>query len=213
MLKIVLASRNKNKIREIETILKEESSKRNPGGMDIQIMSLDDIGFFDEIEETGSTFEENAIIKASAVFKLGYIGIADDSGLAVDSLGGAPGVYSARYSGEGANDEKNNLKLLQELSDKTDRSARFVSVIACVFPDETAPIIVRGECEGQILHEARGVGGFGYDPLFFYPPLSKSFAQLSAQEKNSVSHRGRAMREFAAVFSKTITNTERFNLC
>ena len=191
-MKIVLASRNRKKIRELETFLSEISS-------DINVLSLGDIGFHDEIVEDGSTFAENSRIKALVPAKLGYIGVADDSGLEVDALGGEPGVYSARYSGEGATDEKNNRKLLAALENIPDekRTARFRTVVTCVFPDGRE-IQVDGVCEGRILREPRGNDGFGYDPLFYYEPLKKTFAELTSDEKNSVSHRGRAMRRFAA---------------
>ena len=190
--KIVLASRNRKKIRELETFLSEISS-------DINVLSLDDIGFHDETVEDGRTFAENSRIKALVPAKLGYIGVADDSGLEVDALGGEPGVYSARYSGEGATDEKNNRKLLAALENIPDekRTARFRTVVTCVFPDGRE-IQVDGVCEGRILREPRGNDGFGYDPLFYYEPLKKTFAELTSDEKNSVSHRGRAMRRFAA---------------
>ena len=191
-MKIVLASRNRKKIRELETFLSEISS-------DINVLSLDDIGFHDEIVEDGRTIAENSRIKALVPAKLGYIGVADDSGLEVDALGGEPGVYSARYSGEGATDEKNNRKLLAALENIPDekRTARFRTVVTCVFPDGRE-IQVDGVCEGRILREPRGNDGFGYDPLFYYEPLKKTFAELTSDEKNSVSHRGRAMRRFAA---------------
>ncbi|MGN1127504.1 MAG: XTP/dITP diphosphatase [Candidatus Flemingiibacterium sp.] len=191
-MKLVLASRNRKKIKELETFLSEISS-------DITVLSLDDIGFHDEIVEDGATFAENSRIKASVPAGLGYIGVADDSGLEVDALGGEPGVYSARYSGEGATDEKNNKKLLAALAGVPDekRTARFRTVVTCIFPDGDE-IQAEGVCEGRILESPRGQDGFGYDPLFWYEPLGKTFAELTPDEKNSVSHRGRAMREFAA---------------
>ena len=174
--------------------------------VDIYTMSLSDVGIFDEIEENGSSFAENATIKASAAARSGYIGIADDSGLTVDALDGAPGIYSARYAGEHGNDAANNKKLLGELEGlpAEKRTAAFVSAIACVFPDGRDTIIVEGRCPGVILTSARGEGGFGYDPLFYYPEFDKSFAELSADEKNAISHRGRALREFAVVFKKAL---------
>lgn len=191
MLKFVLASRNKKKIRELETFLAGIPS-------DKVILSLDDIGYHGEIVEDGKTFAENSLIKASVPAKLGYIGVADDSGLEVDALNGAPGVYSARYSGEGATDEKNNAKLLSELEDVPDdkRTARFRTVVTCAFPDGTY-FQVDGCCEGKILRTPEGSDGFGYDPLFWYTPFEKTFASLTPEEKNAVSHRGKAMRKFA----------------
>lgn len=191
MLKFVLASRNKKKIRELETFLAGIPS-------DKVILSLDDIGYHGEIVEDGKTFAENSLIKASVPAKLGYIGVADDSGLEVDALNGAPGVYSARYSGEGATDEKNNAKLLSELEDVPDdkRTARFRIVVTCAFPDGTY-FQVDGCCEGRILRTPEGSDGFGYDPLFWYAPFEKTFASLTPEEKNTVSHRGKAMRKFA----------------
>ena len=197
-MKIVLASRNKKKIKELEDLL----AKHIP---EIEVFSLDDIGFEGEIVEDGEGFYDNAYIKASTVARLGYIGVGDDSGLCVDALGGAPGVYSARYAGEHGDDAANNALLLKNLSDKEDRTARFVCAIACVFPDdvETAHIF-RGEVEGKIIDEYRGEGGFGYDPLFFYEPLQKTFAELTAEEKNAVSHRGQAIRAFAALLEREL---------
>lgn len=191
MLKLVLASRNRKKIRELETFLNTISS-------DIQILSLDDIGYTGEIVEDGATFAENSLIKARVPASLGYIGVADDSGLEVDALGGAPGVYSARWSGEGATDEKNNAKLLRELdgvpADK--RTARFKTVVTCAFPDGEY-FQCDGVCEGTILTAPDGDGGFGYDPLFWSTELGRSFGAASADEKNHVSHRARAMRRLA----------------
>lgn len=193
-MEIVLASRNKKKIAELQTLLAESLA-------DVRVLSLDDIGFFDDIEEDGATFEENAMIKAKAVAERGYIGVGDDSGLTVNALGGAPGIYSARYAGDHGNDAQNNEKLLRELSDKNDRSAAFVSVVACALPGGES-FTVRGECRGEILKEYRGEGGFGYDPLFYYPALKKSFAELTMAEKNEISHRGIAMRAFAKKFGE-----------
>ena len=190
-MKIVLASRNKKKIAELQRLLEEASD------LDLQVLSLDDIGFFDEIEENGVTFEENSYIKAAVPASLGYIGVADDSGLMVDCLGGEPGVYSARYSGANATDATNNDKLLAKLDGVSAdlRGAKFVCVVTCVFPDGRT-FHVRRECPGRILNEAAGNGGFGYDPLFYYEPFGKTFAELSGEEKNQISHRGLAMKEF-----------------
>lgn len=174
----------------------------SPSGVEFCVLTAEDVGECDDIEETGSTFEENAKIKASALSGRGYVAIADDSGLEVDALGGAPGVFSARYSGNG--DEGNNQKLLSELSDVPDekRTARFVSVICCILPDGRE-ITCRGECKGKILRAPRGEHGFGYDPLFFYEPFGRSFAELSPDEKNSISHRGNALARFAAELAKS----------
>ena len=186
MEKFVLASNNKKKISELRAIL---------GGLlpDCTVCSLSDIGYAGDIEENGTSFEENSVIKASVPARLGYIGIADDSGLCVDALGGAPGIYSARYSGKG--DRENNVKLLSGLEGKTDRGAKFVCVMSAVFPDGRI-VTARGEVRGTILTEPRGNDGFGYDPLFYCPEIGKTFAEASAEEKNAVSHRGRALAAF-----------------
>ena len=201
-MKIVLASRNKKKIGEVLTLLREA------GGAlaEIEVLSLDDIGMTEEIEENGKTFRENALIKASVPASLGYIGVADDSGLAVDALGGAPGVYSARYAGEPCDDEKNNQKLLAELANTPDeeRTALYVCAMACVFPDGRQ-FTVEGSCKGLLLREYRGDGGFGYDPLFYFPGYQKTFAEISGDMKNRVSHRGKAMKDFCKRLAEEIT--------
>ena len=190
-MKIVLASRNKKKIGELQTLLAKYLSE-------IEVLSLDDIGFEGDIVEDGETFEDNAYIKASTVARLGYIGVGDDSGLCVDALDGAPGVYSARYAGEHGDDAANNALLLENLADKEGRSAQFVCAIACVFPEDVSRAhIFRGTVEGKIIDEYRGEGGFGYDPLFYYEPFGKTLAEMSAEEKNSISHRGKAIELFA----------------
>lgn len=196
-MKILLASHNKNKIAELEALLKTVCA-------DAEVVSLSDIGFTGEIVEDGETFTENALIKARTGARLGYITVADDSGLMVDALGGAPGVYSARYAGEDGNTEKNNAKLLAALQGvpQDKRTAHFVSVVACVFPDGREDIVVRGECPGEILTSPRGKTGFGYDPLFWYAPFGKTYAEMTAEEKNSISHRGVAMQAFAKAFAK-----------
>lgn len=192
-MKIVLASRNAHKIGELQTLLSQYIK-------DIEILSLDDVGIFDEIEENGSTFLENALIKARAAAKSGYIGMGDDSGLSVRALGGAPGVYSARYSG--GDYAANNALLLKNLEGESDRYAEFVCTIACVFPDGREPICVEGRTEGVILESQRGEGGFGYDPLFYYEPYKKTYAELTYDEKNSISHRCKAVEALAAEFKK-----------
>lgn len=187
---ILIASHNKKKAAELESML---------GKYGFRVLSFDDIGFHDEIEETGETFEENSYIKAKVACDMGYIGVADDSGLCVDYLSGRPGVYSARYSGADANDSKNNAKLLSELEGvpEEERGARFVSVITAVFPGEKETVITgKGMCEGRILESPRGDNGFGYDPLFYYEPFKKTFAELTSEEKNSISHRGKAIEDF-----------------
>ena len=186
-MKIVLASHNKHKIAELQTLLRQYIPT-------VELLSLGDFGLNDEIVEDGATFEENALIKARYAARSGYIGIGDDSGLCVESLGGAPGIYSARFAGEDGNTAKNNEKLLLELKGKTDRRAKFVCVIACVMPDGEE-FTVRGEAHGEIIETYKGEGGFGYDPLFRYG--DKTFAEMTSDEKNLVSHRGRAIKKFA----------------
>ena len=195
-LKLVLASRNKKKIEELRTLLSEELG-------DVEILSLDDVGILGDIEEDGETFEENALIKARVAAKSGYIGVADDSGLSVDALGGEPGVYSARYAAKcnfagDHDDEGNNQCLLYHLRDVPDgqRGGAYVCAVACVFPNGKE-FVVRGESRGEILHEYHGTGGFGYDPLFYFPQFQKTFAEVTPEQKHSVSHRGIAIRAFA----------------
>lgn len=189
-MKIVLASQNKHKITELQALL----SKYIP---EIEVLSLSDVGFEGDIVEDGHSFIENALIKARAAASTGYIGIGDDSGLSVRALGGEPGIYSARYAGEHGNDSANNTLLLSRLSDKSDRYAEFVCAIACVFPNGREDICVEGRTGGIIIDEYRGEGGFGYDPLFLYEPFGKTFAEMSAEEKNSISHRGKAIELLA----------------
>ena len=191
---IVLASRNRGKVRELEALLRQSL------GEGIEMRSLDDVGLYDEIEETGATFAENARIKAEAAAKSGYIGLGDDSGLVVTALDMAPGVFSARYAGEHGNDAKNNALLLKNLTGKSDRSAAFLCALCCVLPDGRV-IEVTGRVSGEILPAPRGENGFGYDPLFYYPPFGKTMAEMTAEEKNSISHRGDAVRQFAALFA------------
>lgn len=174
---------------------------KESGVNDVTLLSLDDIGYHGEIEETGNTFEENAYIKACVPAKMGYYAIADDSGLSVEALGGRPGVYSARYAGEPCNDKNNNDKLLSELENVPDekRNAAFISVIAFVDPNKIdEPHYFRGECKGTMIREERGNGGFGYDPIFYMPQLGKTYAEINIDEKNAVSHRGQSIRKFAS---------------
>ena len=186
---IVAATQNKHKIEEISAITKL---------FGMEIISRKDAGVPDfEVEEDGDTFEENSEKKARAIMEAcGKITIADDSGLMVDALGGAPGVYSARYAGEDGNDAKNNVKLLAVLSDvpMEQRTAKFVSVITMVYPDGTK-LVARGEVRGHIMFEERGDNGFGYDPLFVPEGFRKTFAELTSEEKNHISHRANALRE------------------
>lgn len=199
----VLASNNKKKIAELRRIIKEISETA-------ELVTLSDIGYTDEIVEDGDTFVKNALIKARVPASLGYIGIADDSGICIDALGGAPGVYSARWSGMG--DEANNDKLLYELENVPDeeRGAHYACAIACVFPEESGiePIVTFGRCYGTIIHERRGNGGFGYDPLFFCPEYGRTMAELTAEEKDAISHRGAALREFAEKIKPIIRTLE-----
>ncbi len=186
-MKIVAATGNKHKIEEIESITKKF-------GMNVITKAEAGVGDL-EVEETGTTFEENSLIKAEAIMKAtGMPAIADDSGLEADALNGAPGVYSARFSGEGATDESNNAKLLKLMENIPDdeRSARFVSVVTLCFPDGTV-VAARGECPGTLRRSPQGDGGFGYDPLFVPVGYDKTYAEISAEEKNIISHRAKAL--------------------
>ena len=189
-MRLILASNNKNKLREFKQLVE---------GMDIELLSQSEAGLHLDVEETGTTFEENAYLKAKAVTDaLGCAAVAYDSGLVVDALGGEPGVYSARYGpGHDASDADRYNYLLNKLGDEKNRSARFVCCICCTMPDGTV-LRSRGECEGEIMQGPKGDGGFGYDPVFFVPELRKTFAQLTPEEKNAISHRGNALRAFAA---------------
>ena len=195
---IVLASRNKKKIDELKAMLSSVSSNT------INILSLDDIGITDDIEENGDTFEENARIKAMAGASKGYITVADDSGLCVDALNGAPGVHSARFSGHG--DKENNKLLIEKLKDvpAEKRTARFVTNVVCIFPEQKDEIVTKGEVSGYITETPSGKNGFGYDPYFYYPPYNKTFAQLTQLEKNNISHRGKAMRSLVNILAEKI---------
>lgn len=189
MIKIVLASRNRHKMKELQTLLGEYIDG-------VEILSLDDVGLMDEIIEDGDTFEENALIKAKYAAHSGYIGVGDDSGLIVDALNGAPGVFSARYAGEHGNDHANNQLLLKNLDGIENRRAQFVCSIAVTLPNGSN-FVVNGTVEGKILHEAHGNGGFGYDPLFWVETFDKTLAEVTPEEKNSISHRGKAVRALA----------------
>ena len=199
-MELILASRNKKKIQEVEAILATHFPN-------VRILSLDDVGYVGDIEENGTTYEENSLIKARTAVEAGnhrYAAIADDSGLSVDALDGAPGVYSARYAGGHGDDAANNALLLKNLSHLpvSERTARFVCCIALVYPDGRE-MTVRGETEGIIINEARGEGGFGYDPYFYYEPFQKTFSELSSEEKNAISHRGMAIAKLAEALKNT----------
>lgn len=196
----LLATHNHNKAREFREIF----ATLVPVLGECRLITFDDLGDVTEVEETGNTFEENALIKARAGAGLGYITVADDSGLAVDALDGAPGIYSARYSGGHGDDSANNRLLLERLNGVTDRSAHYVCAVACAFPDGRE-FTVRGECDGVILTEpSKGTGGFGYDPLFYIPACKRTFAEMTPEEKNAMSHRAVAIRRFAQELPKYI---------
>jgi XTP/dITP diphosphohydrolase len=162
----------------------------------VEVVSAAEAGFAGEVEETGNSFAENAMLKAKAVMRsTGFPAVADDSGLAVDALGGAPGVYSARYGGGDLTDEVRYRLLLSNLRGQTRRSCRFVCSIACAFPTGDTRT-AEGTCDGVVAFAPQGTGGFGYDPVFFYPPLKKPMGQMSPEEKHQISHRGKALRKF-----------------
>lgn len=187
-MKMILASNNKGKLREMRELL---------AGLGIEVLSQREAGFDIEVEETGTTFEENSYLKASAITAIsGLPAVADDSGLMVDYLGGEPGVYSARYTGNHEDsDEDRYMYLLKKMEGVTDRRAKFVSAVCCTFPNGDI-IRTRGECCGELLHAPVGEHGFGYDPIFAPYDSEGSMAQLTDEEKNAISHRGKAVREF-----------------
>lgn len=194
---LLIATRNQKKKKELQAILR---------GFDVQLLSLDDLPPLPEVEEDGATFEENAIKKALTVARQSnMLTLADDSGLVVDALQGAPGVFSARYAGPEANDEKNNQKLLQALEQTEDkaRTARFVCVIALASPQGEVKT-VKGSCEGRIARTRSGAGGFGYDPLFIPDGFEQSFAELSSEIKNRISHRGIALNKIKPVLDEQL---------
>jgi len=196
LISIVIATTNKGKTAEIGEMLKD---------FPVNIKNLEDFGPIPEIEEDGETFDENAYKKASMTARiLGIPALADDSGLLVESLDGAPGVHSARYAGEKATDKQRCEKLLKEMKGKTNRKAAFECVISIAVP--TGPALTyEARCEGVIAEEPFGNNGFGYDPVFFFPPLKKTFAELSRTEKSRVSHRGKALDELKEEFDKVLT--------
>ena len=198
-MKMVLASKNPHKLEEMREILSQ---------LGIEVVLESDVGVDVEVEETGTTFEENAFLKARAVMQAsGLPAIADDSGLCVDALKGAPGVYSARYGGEGLDDVGRYRLLLENMRGQLDRRCRFVSAICCCFPSGEK-VEARGECPGTLAYAPKGTGGFGYDPIFFLPELKKTFSELTAQEKNAVSHRGNALRKFKIELENYLNGTD-----
>ena len=192
---LVIATRNKGKTLEIKELLK---------GFPVEIKNLDDFGPIPHLEEDGDTFDENAYKKASFASRvLGLPALADDSGLIVEALDGAPGIHSARYAGEDATDEQRYLKLLDDMEGKSNRKAAFECVISIAVP--TGPALTyEARCEGLITTEPAGSNGFGYDPVFFYTPLNKTFAQITREEKNRISHRGKALAELKSEFDKVL---------
>jgi XTP/dITP diphosphohydrolase len=192
---LVIATKNRGKSAEIKSVLKD---------FPVVVKDMNDFGPVPEPVEDGASFEENAYKKASFTAKvLGLPALADDSGLEAQALAGTPGIHSARYAGPGATDDENNAKLLQALSGKTNRKARFCCVLSLAVPSGAA-LTYEAFCEGVILNSARGDNGFGYDPLFLYPPMGKTFAEMSTEEKLSVSHRGMALHQFKDEFEKVL---------
>ena len=197
MTKIIFATGNQGKIREIKQIMAD---------MDVEILSMKEAGIFMEIEENGTTFEENALIKARTIAKeAGALVLADDSGLEIDYLDKAPGVLSARYLGEDTSYDVKNTHILGLLKDVKgeDRSARFVCSIAAVFPDGRE-FTTYATIAGEIAHKIEGENGFGYDPIFFVPEFGKTTAQLSSEEKNKISHRGKALTMMKEILNKEL---------
>ena len=195
-MQIVLATHNRGKMEEMSAIL---------GHLPVELLTLDVFPEIGDIPETGNILKENAFIKAETVHRLtGLPALADDTGLEVDALNGAPGIYSARYAGADATFDDNCQKMLKELHGIPieKRTARFRTVIAFVNGGEKE--WVEGVAEGRIIEDKRGIGGFGYDPIFYYPPLRKTFAELDSVEKNSISHRGKALRNFCGILEKWI---------
>lgn len=190
-MRLIIASGNANKVREIREILGDWFS---------EIVSMKEAGLDIEVVEDGDTFAANAIKKAEEILTAAFgfdAALADDSGLVVDALGGAPGVYSARYAGEGHDDRANNEKLLRDMEGEKNRNCRFASAVALARRGRKT-LCVMGHCEGKLLHAPKGENGFGYDPLFFYEPYGKSFGEAAAEEKNAVSHRRRALEALKA---------------
>lgn len=194
---IVIASNNKNKIREFKKIFENTN---------FNVLSIAEVGIDLDVEETGKTFEENALIKAKAFSEaLNMPAIADDSGLCVDALDGAPGVYSARFAGDGHDDLKNNEKLMSLMKDKENRKARYVCAI-CFYNQNGKYIVVSDVCEGLITDEPKGNNGFGYDPYFYVSEFNKTMAELTLDEKNTISHRSKALEKFKREYEKTFSD-------
>jgi XTP/dITP diphosphohydrolase len=192
---IVLATRNAGKAKEFQQLLKD---------FPVEIKNLNQFGPIPDVEEDGATFDDNAYKKASFAAKvLGLPAIADDSGLVVDALDGAPGVKSARYAGENASDEENIKKLLKQMEGKSNRHAAFECVISIAVPSGPA-LTYEGRCEGEITSQPQGISGFGYDPVFYFPEYGKTFAELTSTEKNRVSHRGKALAQVVEEFDKIL---------
>ena len=185
--KFVLATHNPGKLKEMGAILAQ---------FGVEVVSPRDLGLTVDVEETGTTFAENAMLKAKAICAAAKLpALADDSGLCVDALNGGPGVYSARYGGEGLDDKGRYMLLLNSLRGQSTRTAHFTCAIACAFPNGDT-LTAEGRCDGTIAYAPMGEGGFGYDPVFFVPELKKTFGQLTAEEKSAISHRGRALAVF-----------------
>ena len=186
-MKYVLATHNPGKLKEMGAILAQ---------FGVEVVSPKDLGLTVDVEETGATFAENAMLKAKAICDAaGLPAIADDSGLCVDALNGGPGVYSARYGGEGLDDRGRYMLLLNSMRGQTTRAAHFACAIACAFPNGDT-LTAEGRCDGTIAFAPMGESGFGYDPVFFVPEKAKTFGQLTAEEKSAISHRGRALESF-----------------
>ena len=187
--KFVLATHNPGKLKEMSSILSR---------FGVEVVSPKELGITVDVEETGTTFAENAMLKAKTICAAaGLPAIADDYGLCVDALNGGPGVYSARYGGEGLDDKGRYTLLLNSMRGQATRAAHFTCAIACAFPNGDT-LTAEGQVQGTIAFAPMGEGGFGYDPVFFYPPLAKTFGQLTAEEKSTISHRGQALKEFSA---------------
>lgn len=182
-MRLIMATNNQGKVKELSALLSS----------DFEVLTLKEAGFEIEVEEDGKTFTENAVKKALETYKITKTpSIGDDSGLCVQALSGAPGIYSARWAGEGATQDDLIAKLHSELSGKENKKAKFVSVIALAFSEDDI-VIAEGECQGEIIDDKRGEGGFGYDPVFYVPSLGKTFSELSVEDKNKISHRANAL--------------------